>query len=279
MARKKKGNTVSVDMTGVESSGRVGEGPNLLTVEGVSVEEGPNGDYLNWTFKASTGGKVWENTSLTPQSLWKLRGLLEALGLEVPDGTLDLDLEEYVGLELGAEIEHEVYQGKKKGVIVDMFPADQVEGGGESEGDEGGDSGSGTDPEFDLEELEDDDLRSLAIEMKLTTKVKAKKLKTTKKLLALFEDEAEEDILAAAIELELVEGEPEEEEKPAKKSSKKTTKKKGGKIEKGSKVSFEDDDEEYEGEVIKINKKKGVYTVETDDAEWELEVDDLTLVE
>lgn len=279
---KKKGKTISVDMTGVETSGRVKEGPNVLTVDSIEEKEGQNGTYLAWQFSASTGGKVWENTSLTPQSLWKLRGLLEALGLEVEDGTLDLDLEEYVGLELGAEIEHELYQGKKKGVIVEMFAAEDVQdGGGSSGGDDDGDDGDGDDDseEFDLSELDDDDLRKLAVEMDLAKKGKAKKL-NTKKLLALFEDEEEDDIVKAATELDLIGDDEEEgEKKPSKKSSKK--KKKGGDAEivKGSTVSFEDDDEEYQGEVIKINKKKGVYTIETDEAEWELELDDLTLVD
>jgi hypothetical protein len=134
--KSKKGNTVSVDMSDVESQGKVKAGPNILTVDKVEVKEGNEADYLSWQFSASTGGKVWENTSLAPQALWKLRGLLEALGLEIPEGAFDLDLDEYIGLECGAEIEHEKYQGKTKGVIVDLYPAEEVEGDEEDEEDE-----------------------------------------------------------------------------------------------------------------------------------------------
>ena len=132
---KAKTGVVAVDFTGVESSGKVEEGRQLLKVDGVpevKSSESSGSDYINWKFKA-TGGSIWHTTSLQPQALWNLRNTLEALGLEVPEGAMDLDLSEVDGLELGAEIEHETYQGKKRPRIIDLFPADELEGEEEEE--------------------------------------------------------------------------------------------------------------------------------------------------
>jgi len=436
-----KSNVVKVNFKGIKVLGDVKAGPNLLTVDKVSVEKGSEADFLKWQYSASTGGKVWENTSLAPQSLWRLRGMLIALGLEVPEKSLTLDLKGYEGLQMGANIELEKYQGKEKGMIIKMYPAEDFEGeGGDAPGEDSylSDLDDGQlrklvveadlakkakaknldtdellalineadveevdnaavelgylDPEpgdFDIETLEDDDLKALAVAMELTTKIKAKKL-NTKKLLALFEDADEDDVLTAAVELDLtIAGEPDEPEaldlddldedqlrdlaielgcvkkKDAKKlngvkfiklinkesdediataaqelglggeavvpfdideaddddlrllavemdlAKKAAAKKlKGAKLKKlfkgaddddiqtaagelgltggsddpevGDKVTFEEDKEDYEGEITAINVKKGEYTIVTEDedgeaSEWTLERDDFEM--
>ena len=94
----------------------------------------------------------------------------------------------------------------------------------------------------------------------MAKKAKAKKM-NTKKLLALFEDADEDDILTAATELDLVGGEEEESD-----------------FSEGDKVTFEDDGEEYDGKLKSIDGDKVVVTVGKGKKaeDWELEVGDIT---
>lgn len=138
-ARNAKAKTsIKVDFTGVEASGNVPEGRFLLTVSGtpeVKTSENSGNDYINWKFQTSKG-VVWHMTSLAPQALFNLRNTLEALGLEVDESVMDLDLTEMDGLTCGGEVEHEVYGGKKRARLVDLFPEAELEEQEEAEEEE-----------------------------------------------------------------------------------------------------------------------------------------------
>lgn len=154
---------VTVDMAGVEAGGRTPlDGSYLLEVTEVTQEKGDESGkpYLKWEFKVVEDDKyndckVWHNTSLQPQALFNLRGLLEAMGTDVPDGKLELDLEEVVGNRVGAELVRETYQGKPKAKPVEFFPESEFsgegggEGGGETSTSSGGGSSSGKDKKDD----------------------------------------------------------------------------------------------------------------------------------
>lgn len=259
--RSKKSNVISVDFTGVEASGKVREGRQKLIVDGipeVRVSERSGSEYISWKFKAD-GGIIYHTTSLQPQALWNLRNTLEALGLEVPEGSLDIDLTELDGLECGAEIEHEVYQGKKRPVIVDLFPLEELEGSDEEEQDE--EEQDDADLTYDeVMEMDKDELLEVAKEHGIKVPVKVKS-----KLDALREH--------IASELGLEDGEEEDEEQ------KPTRRKRGSKeLAPGSKVTFEDDGEEIEGTVKSINSKEKFAVVDVDGEEWEVELSDLTVV-
>jgi hypothetical protein len=123
MAIKKGKKLVRVDFTGVEAGGGgklLPEGPIQLEVEEVEQLEGEESKqpYLNFTFTVSEGEyegtKAWDNMSLQSQALWKLRGFMEAAGLETEDGPMDIDPDELVGLNVMADIVHEEYKGKTK---------------------------------------------------------------------------------------------------------------------------------------------------------------------
>lgn len=124
---KKTGRKISVDLSDAEGFKVLPEGPATLTVNKVTEEEGSESGapYLKWEFDAESEdgskGKVWENTSLQPQALFKLRGLLEALGYDIPDKALDLDLDELEGLQCGADLEHEEYKGKTKAKVSQYY--------------------------------------------------------------------------------------------------------------------------------------------------------------
>lgn len=219
-SNKRKAGVVAVDFTGVESSGKVEEGRQLVKVDGVpevKTSDNSGTDYINWKLKA-TGGVIYHTTSLQPQALWNLRNTLEALGQEVPEGPLDLDLSELDGLEMGVEVEHETYQGKKRPRIIDVFPAEEVDGEEEEEEEapkkggkpaaKGGKAKQEEEEESELptyaevqEEDDKDALLELAEEHEVKLTVKQKK-----------SVQAIRDAICAALELEAEEEEEEGDE-------------------------------------------------------------------
>lgn len=117
---KKKGGTLSVDFSGVEAGGKaVPDGNYTLEVKEVTEEESSEGNpYLKFIYKIVGGpaanAVVYDNASLQPQALWRLKTILECFEMEVPDGAMDIDIEELVGQQLDAEIVGEEYQGRKR---------------------------------------------------------------------------------------------------------------------------------------------------------------------
>ena len=120
MAMKKGKKFVEVDFSGVESGGKaVPDGTYRVEVVEITEEESSEGHaYLKWKFRVvegdSKGAILYENTSLQPQALWKLKGLLEVLGEEVPDSVMKLDLADYVDGQLTVEVVNETYEGKDR---------------------------------------------------------------------------------------------------------------------------------------------------------------------
>jgi len=131
-SRAPKKSTIAVDFSETETQQTIEEGDYVLTVDEVEqkTSENSGSDYLAITFKVAEGTfkgkKVYHNCSLQPQALFNLRGLLEALGFDVPQGRMDLDPADMIGESCGASIAHETYQGKTKARPVEFFPADQV---------------------------------------------------------------------------------------------------------------------------------------------------------
>lgn len=125
--KSRKNNVISVDFTGVEVGGvTVPEDKYEVEVVKVTKEESEAGnDYLKWEFTITEGKykgkKLWHNTSLQQQSLWALRGVLESLGIEIPDETMDLDLSDLEGRTIGVEVYHDKFKGKAQAKIADLF--------------------------------------------------------------------------------------------------------------------------------------------------------------
>lgn len=131
MVRRARGSSrsssvITVDFKGVEGRRQVvPEGDYVLRVDTVTKEPGNAADQLVWVFEVDEGdhkgAKVYHRTSLAPQALWNLRGVLEAMEVEVPDGPLDIDLTELPDSLVGGQIAHEEYQGRPQARIVDFF--------------------------------------------------------------------------------------------------------------------------------------------------------------
>lgn len=139
--RASKKSTISVDFSDTETQAIIDEADYRLTVDEVEEKTSDNsgGQYLAITFKVDqddspfNGKKLYHNCSLQPQALFNLRGLLEALGFEVPQGVMELDPADMIGESCGASVAHEVYQGKTKARPVEFFPEEDLEGRAEPE--------------------------------------------------------------------------------------------------------------------------------------------------
>lgn len=129
---RRKSNAVSVDFTDVEVRILLPEGIYDAEVEEVELKGGDK-PYLSWKFKTIdddpklNGKTLYNNTSLLPQSLWVLASLLDCLGVERPEGAMDLDLEELVGLTIALQVEHEEYEGQTKSRVTSFMPAGEAE--------------------------------------------------------------------------------------------------------------------------------------------------------
>jgi Protein of unknown function (DUF669) len=135
MAVKKKSGKrfLEVDFTGVESGGKaVPDGSYEVEVAEVTEEESSEGNpYLKWKFRISEGpckgSLLYENTSLQPQALWKLKGLLECLGEEIPDSTMKIDISDYVEKTMAVNVVNETYEGKERPRVTDYMMSGQAE--------------------------------------------------------------------------------------------------------------------------------------------------------
>lgn len=81
-------------------------------VEG--VEKGPNGERI-------PVGNIFENTTLKPSAQFRLRDLIEAVGMTWGD----FDPAQLTGMEFRAKVKTEIYDGKIKNVVDKYTPAKQ----------------------------------------------------------------------------------------------------------------------------------------------------------
>lgn len=223
---------VRVDMTGVESYTRCPEGEWLAKIKKIEEVEiqGSGDDGLKAQFEvikgAAKGNSVFETFSLTEKALWKLKSLLQAVGMKA-DGKLVLDLDKLEGKICIIEVTHDDYNGQKRAKITSY-----IKPGNEEEDDD--------DEDEELED-EDEDEEEETPSKKSVKKTSSKKpaAKPSKKRPEPDDDEEDD-------EEDDDEEEEEEPVKPAKKTAKKSAAKAKKPISKKSKKAEpeEDDDED-----------------------------------
>nr|DAJ19472.1 MAG TPA: Protein of unknown function (DUF669) [Podoviridae sp. ctgHy19] len=221
MSRKLK-----VDMTGVESFTRCPEGQfpaKIVKIEECTIQ-GSGDDGLKVQFEVTGGSgkgcKVFETLSLGEKALWKLKMLLEALGMKAT-GKLTIDLDKLLNKACAIEVIHDEYNGQKRAKISQYLKLSELDE--EDEVDE--------DDDDDIDDDEDEE------EVKPTKKVAAKK-KPKKQPEPEEDDEDDED--------EDEDEDDEEEEEPAPKSKKSSKKAPVKKATKASKKSKKDDEDDWE---------------------------------
>lgn len=77
--------------------------------------------YVKWTFRVEVpehdGRLLFFNTTLQKQGLFSLAQTLMALGYEVPKDSVELDLDDTIGLRCMARVTQELYQGNMKNKV------------------------------------------------------------------------------------------------------------------------------------------------------------------
>lgn len=246
MARpRKNARTVTVDMEGVQSGGMsVPDGNYTAKIEEVEhTESKSSGEpmlVLKWrvTSKKGKGTLLYDNISLQPQALWRLKMLLEGLDMEVPDSSMDLDLDELEGQETDIQVTNETYEGKKRSRITAY-----------------GDSASSDE---DAEEEDKEAEKPLHRSSGKPSKPSGGKSSKTS------DDDEEED-----------EDDDAEDTRADNRSSHKAGLKK---LKKGAEVRFKDEkNKPVKGTVISINGDLATVE-DDDEEEWEVEVSELTVI-
>lgn len=115
---KKSKNVVTINWE-EEEGGKFLQHPGEYVVKAISAESNDDDEgrtYIKWTFEVTSGkGKgatISTNTYITPKALWKLRELLECMGIEIGNSVQDLDLDE--AIEEGSEFVIEVEEGNER---------------------------------------------------------------------------------------------------------------------------------------------------------------------
>lgn len=163
MADEKKATRRTIDFTNVKDRGKYNpkhkpEGDYRAKV--ISVEETTSKQENDmWVYAiqlTSDASAVYpERIVLKENSLWKLRNLLQAAGMNVPKKKVAVDPNKVVGREIGITLEDDEYEGKMKSVISAVFKASELAD------DEPEDSDAETE---DDEQVDDDDLDELEVD-------------------------------------------------------------------------------------------------------------------
>ncbi len=186
--------SVNVDLSGVEASRKaIPEGTYEVVVNEATQKDSRDGNPMiafefEVTEGANKGAKLYENCSLQPQALFKLKSVLLALGMDIPNKAFDLNLRDLVGLTCEVEVGHEVYEGKKRARILQYN--DPEESQEEDSDDES--------VEDKLSELDLDELKDLAKDLDISPS-DIKKAKKAKALIDLIMDSADEDDILEAL--------------------------------------------------------------------------------
>ena len=201
--RRRKSSKVTVDLSDVGSTFSPNEEYQVICDE-CTLEEGQKAPYFKLKLKGIgefSDSVMYHNASTSDESLWRLRPLLEAFGMEIPDGPMDLSPDDFVGKQAMCSTFKDTYSGGSSIKPDEFWP---VDGGGVDDADE-----------IDLDEIDDADIKKIAKELG----VRGRKPDQLREKLAEFDDdELLEAAEGAGVELG---AEEEEEEKPSRKSRKK----------------------------------------------------------
>ena len=191
--------SVNVDLSGVEASRKaIPEGTYEVVVnEAIQKDSRDGNPMIAFEFEvaegAHKGAKLYENCSLQPQALFKLKSVLLALGMNIPNKAFDLNLRDLVGLTCEVEVGHEVYEGKKRARILQYNDPEETQ---EDDSDE--EETDDESVEDKLQDLDFDELKDLAKDLDIAAS-DIKKAKKAKALIDLIMDSADEDDILEAL--------------------------------------------------------------------------------
>ena len=137
MAQKAKGRII--DFSGVDELVALPDGRYSVIVEQVEekISENSGKPYFAWTFEVTTGEfkgrKLWNNTSLQPHALWKLKETLDALGVDTTKKVSFIE-KDLCGIRCDVVIGQREYEGQMRNEVKQVLPIK----GGSSVGRKGG---------------------------------------------------------------------------------------------------------------------------------------------
>ena len=110
------GQKLKLDFSGVESFQRAAEGIHTVKIASAEVKQSSGGnDMIVVAFEVTKGedkgARVYENFPLVDKALWKLKSLLQAIGIKA-DGKVQLDTDKLLGKVCKINVIHEEYDGK-----------------------------------------------------------------------------------------------------------------------------------------------------------------------
>lgn len=168
-----KAGPTDINFKGVSGSARrihVPEGDYLIRGKSVEATESKKTKNPMWVIRwefvngPKQGAEIIDRVVLVQQSLFRLRNLLEACGIRVPEGKLTVDPNKIIKMTqrkpIGAQIvDDDAYEGHIPSTVKRYIPADEVQNtpDDEEEDEELEDDELDIDDD-DIDELEDDDL-------------------------------------------------------------------------------------------------------------------------
>lgn len=200
--RKTKSSSVKVNFKGVESRKTPKEGDYIVEVlEAKSGESSAGNDQIEFVLEIAKGEykgvKLWFYCPLQENSLWKLHAFLTALGEDVPEDEMDIDLSDLVGKQAVAVVTHETYNGKKRAKMTDFDSLENYTGdAGDGDEDEDDKKSSKKSSKKDKEEKEE---KSSKKSKKDDGDKKSKKDKKPKKVSRDDVEDMDEDELAELV--------------------------------------------------------------------------------
>lgn len=201
-SRKAKSTKRSVDFS---SAGKPFEKETAyhLVVKEAEWKEGQAGDYIAIEFRGVDeyeNSSIYHNASFAPKALGRSRIMLEALGYEISDdGDTDIDTADLIGLEVMGETYEDRYDGGKSIKVDEFYPVeDSGKSSKKSTGKDSGKSSKKDEPEIDLDDVDESDLKKLAKALDINIR-----RKDEDQLREAILEKDEDDIQAAAKKLKI----------------------------------------------------------------------------
>ena len=168
-AKKRKLDFSDVKERSVFRTTHMPPGDYAATVISVADETSSNdNDMWVYAIKLKGGrGTYPYRCTLTKKSLWKVRNLLVAGGLKVPQKLVMVDPNKVVGKEIGITLEDDEYEGTMRSQIADVFPVSELSEEARNaapEVDDDEDDEESEDSEDEVIEVDEDELEELDID-------------------------------------------------------------------------------------------------------------------
>lgn len=274
MAKKAKKNVVSINWD-EEEGGKFLKNPGEYIVQVVSAETDEDSEgkqFITWSLEVvegkSQGASISTRTYITPKALWKLRELLECMGIEVQNDSIqELDLDEVI--ESAEKFVIEVEEGNERAdgdgyymTVADYMPLEEYkkasapsDDGEESEEEKPAKKSKKAkkaepQEEEDSEEVEEEE----ALKKKSKKSKKAKEVDEDELL-----DQMEEEIDELGLDIDLDDYDTFEEKQEAFEEAKEKALKKSKKSKK-QEVEEEDDEEESEAQTYTVEEIEALGT-------------------